>query len=201
MLVPSLPPPRLRRIFTRRCMTVPNALKLAGQSVHSAADSYLSRRQTIRTEQEMEILGKRLARGRERGDILFLRGDLGTGKTCVARGFVREFTQRNDLIVTSPTYLLVNSYDDAADVSLVYHVDLYRLDAVTEQDMAALGLAEAFERGITLVEWPERLDQASVPSERLDVWLSYDDDDAQVRHVELEPIGERWKKFADASLC
>lgn len=62
---------------------------------------------------------------------------------------MRAYTQQLELAVTSPTYLLVNTYDEARELPAVYHVDLYRLDAVTEQDVAALGLAEAFERGWT----------------------------------------------------
>ncbi|EGZ29670.1 hypothetical protein PHYSODRAFT_294711 [Phytophthora sojae] len=146
----------------------------------------------------MELLGQRLARDGQAGDVLFLRGDLGCGKTCLARGFVRAYTQQLELAVTSPTYLLVNTYDEARELPAVYHVDLYRLDAVTEQDVAALGLAEAFERGITLVEWPERLDVESAPEERLEVYISYDEEDAEIRHVKLDPIGERWSRlFAD----
>ncbi|KAH7488744.1 hypothetical protein PRIC1_007131 [Phytophthora ramorum] len=142
----------------------------------------------------MEMLGERLARGRQRGDVVFLRGDLGCGKTCLARGFVRAHTKLEELAVTSPTYLLVNTYDEATDLPVVYHVDLYRLDAVTGQDATALGLAEAFEKGITLVEWPERFDEESMPTERLDVEISYDENDAEIRHVEFKPFGERWTK-------
>ncbi|CAI5734019.1 unnamed protein product [Peronospora destructor] len=143
----------------------------------------------------MEMLGERLARGRQPGDVLFLRGDLGCGKTCLARGFVRAHTQQKELAVTSPTYLLVNTYDEAVGLPIVHHVDLYRLDIMTEQDVTALGLIEAFEREITLVEWPERLDEASVPAERLEVQISYDEENAEIRRVELQPIGERWTKL------
>ncbi|CAH0488008.1 unnamed protein product [Peronospora farinosa] len=143
----------------------------------------------------MEMLGKRLARGRQAGDVLFLRGDLGCGKTCLARGFVRAHTQQKELAVMSPTYLLVNTYDEAVDLPMVYHIDLYRLEAVTKQDVTALGLLEAFEREITLVEWPERLDKASVPAERLEVQISYDEENTEIRRIELRPIGERWTKL------
>ncbi|OWZ05378.1 YjeE family ATPase [Phytophthora megakarya] len=138
----------------------------------------------------MEKLGEKLAQGRKPGDVLFLYGDLGCGKTCLARGFIRAYTGQKSLAVTSPTYLLVNTYDEA--VPTVYHVDLYRLNAVTKQDAMALGLAEAFGKGITLVEWPERFDRESVPTERLDVRISYDENDGETRHVEFHPIGEQW---------
>ncbi|CAI5713547.1 unnamed protein product [Hyaloperonospora brassicae] len=146
----------------------------------------------------METLGERLAQGRQPGDVLFLQGDLGCGKTCLARGFVRAHTQLTQLAVPSPTYLLVNTYDDAPDTAAVYHVDLYRLSTVTEQDAAALGLAAAFERGITLVEWPERLDETSAPRERLEIRMSYVEGEFETRHVELRPVGQRWtSRFAE----
>ncbi|KAG7401762.1 hypothetical protein PHYBOEH_011051 [Phytophthora boehmeriae] len=155
----------------------------------------LPRLHTTRSQRDMELLGERLARGRRAGDVIFLHGDLGCGKTCLARGFIRAHTDKEQLVVTSPTYLLVNTYDEAADLPVVYHVDLYRLDAVTEQDAAALGLAQAFENGITLVEWPERFAAESVPKERLDVKISYDEDDPETRRVELWPNGERWQQL------
>lgn len=49
--------------------------------------------------------------------------------------------------------------------------------------------------GITLVEWPERLDVESAPEERLEVYISYDEEDAEIRHVKLDPIGERWSRL------
>ncbi|RLN90601.1 hypothetical protein BBJ28_00025809, partial [Nothophytophthora sp. Chile5] len=120
--------------------------------------------------------------------------------TCFARGFIRAHQQLEELPVTSPTYLLVNTYDDSPSLPPVYHVDLYRLDAVTEQDAVALGLAEAFEQGITLVEWPERFAVDSVPSERLEVRISYDEQDAEARHIHFKPFGARWAtRFASES--
>ncbi|TDH68811.1 hypothetical protein CCR75_001401 [Bremia lactucae] len=148
-----------------------------------------------RSQQDMEKLGEWLARNRRAGDVLFLYGDLGCGKTCLARGFLRAYTQQQNLIVTSPTYLLVNTYDETSKLPIVYHVDLYRLEVVTGQDVIALGLKEAFEQGITLVEWPERFEKHSVPTERLDVRISYDEEDSEIRHVELQPIGGRWTNF------
>lgn len=51
--------------------------------------------------------------------------------------------------------------------------------------------------GISLVEWPERFDAASVPSERLDVVIKYDDNDESLRHVTFHPFGERWTSESD----
>ncbi|KAG6616924.1 YjeE family ATPase [Phytophthora cinnamomi] len=181
--------------YARRWLSVAASTTYVNKVSVSAAESRLPRSHTTTCARDMELLGQRLARGRQPGDVLFLRGDLGCGKTCLARGFVRAHTQRPTLAVTSPTYLLVNTYDEARELPPVFHVDLYRLDAVTEQDVAALGLADAFERGITLVEWPERLDAGSVPEERLDVRISYDEGDAEIRRVQFDPVGERWMRL------
>ncbi|KAK1947521.1 tRNA threonylcarbamoyladenosine biosynthesis protein TsaE [Phytophthora citrophthora] len=182
-------------IYSRKYASVVTSRCTISKSIATATNGYLSRVHTVKSQQDMETLGEQLAKNRQPGDVLFLHGDLGCGKTCLARGFVREYTRHKELAVTSPTYLLVNTYDEAVELPPVYHVDLYRLDTVTEQDTVALGLAEAFERGITLVEWPERFDEESVPKERLNVKISYDEEDAEIRHVELQPVGEKWMKL------
>ncbi|CAH0475516.1 unnamed protein product [Peronospora belbahrii] len=200
MLRRRSPASLLRRRCTRYYSSFAVPLTLDNKIKKYDTDTYLSRLQMTRSQEDMEILGERLAQGRQTGDVLFLRGDLGCGKTCLARGFVRAHTQQKELTVTSPTYLLVNTYNGEANLPVVYHVDLYRLDGMTEQDVAAVGLAEAFERGITLIEWPERLNEASVPAERLEVRISYVDGNTDIRRVELQPIGERWTKLFATSI-
>ncbi|TYZ59968.1 hypothetical protein PybrP1_002445 [[Pythium] brassicae (nom. inval.)] len=160
------------------------------------------------SQDEMEAIGAHVgAQHLRAGDVIFLRGDLGCGKTCFARGFIRQLAENAALAVTSPTYLLVNTYELPRSSLLVSHVDLYRLDRVGAQDSAALGLADAFANGISLVEWPERFDSASVPVERLEVHIAYDDDDnddgcrdsettgddvSARRRVSFHPFGARW---------
>lgn len=70
----------------------------------------------IPTPEDMEDLGAVLSMGTGPGDSILLKGDLGAGKTCLARGFVRARTGMSDISVTSPTYLLSNTYeaDDGA---------------------------------------------------------------------------------------
>ncbi|KAL3674854.1 hypothetical protein V7S43_000778 [Phytophthora oleae] len=181
--------------YARRYASIGASTCPISKNIATATDGYLSRIHTTKSQQDMEKLGERLAKDRQAGDVLFLHGDLGCGKTCLARGFVRKLTGHTQLAVTSPTYLLVNTYGEASDLPPVYHVDLYRLDIVAEQDTVALGLTEAFERGITLVEWPERFDEDSVPKQRLDVKISYDEEDTEIRHVKLQPVGERWTQL------
>jgi N-acetylmuramate 1-kinase len=96
-------------------------------------------------------LGEDVARALKKGDVLALSGELGAGKSTLARALIRAIANDPDLDVPSPTFTLVQSYDLRIPVS---HFDLYRLNVPDE--LNELGLDEASERGIALAEWPER---------------------------------------------
>jgi tRNA threonylcarbamoyl adenosine modification protein YjeE len=100
-----------------------------------------------------EALAARLARLAEKGDVLALAGDLGAGKTLFARAFIRAYTGLADEEVPSPTFTLAQVYEGGR--WLVWHFDLYRLDK--PEHALELGLEEAIDQGVVLIEWPERL--------------------------------------------
>lgn len=102
-------------------------------------------------EEATSQLGADLARSAKPGDLILLDGDLGAGKSTLARAFLRGLYDAPDLEVPSPTYTLVQHYHGLAQA---LHVDLYRTKSAYESD--ELGLMEALETGIVLVEWPER---------------------------------------------
>jgi len=103
------------------------------------------------TEADMLALGVRLAAGLEPGEVIGLSGDLGVGKTTLARGMLRGLGF--DGRVKSPSYGLVESYK--AGGLVVHHLDLYRLGAPEELDF--IGLEDLLEPGsVLLIEWPER---------------------------------------------
>ena len=104
-------------------------------------------------------LGRKLARICAAGDVIALHGDLGAGKSSLARALIRELAGAA-IDVPSPTFTLVQTYDLPAFP--VWHVDLYRLSDPAEVD--ELGLEEALERGALLVEWPERLPDGVFPN-------------------------------------
>ena len=108
-------------------------------------------------------LGAAIAGGLQPGDAVALWGDLGAGKTTLARAILQALGVRED--VPSPTFTLVQSYATLPPVS---HYDLYRLK--TAREMQELGFEDALADGAVLVEWPERAPEA-LPPEALHVRL------------------------------
>jgi tRNA threonylcarbamoyladenosine biosynthesis protein TsaE len=122
------------------------------------------------------------------GDVVALEGDLGVGKTELARGVVRALAGAG-VAVPSPTFTLMQVYETPGGLTLT-HADLYRLGG--PEDVAELGLEEAWERGALLVEWPERAGDL-LPAERLTVRLRHlPEGGPEARGVEVEGDG-RWR--------
>jgi tRNA threonylcarbamoyl adenosine modification protein YjeE len=103
------------------------------------------------------------------GDLVGLSGELGAGKTELARALVRRLTGDSGLEVPSPTFTLLQVYESAAGP--VVHADFYRISGAGE--LVELGWDDLTERAITLVEWPERASDALAP-DRLDIRLDLD---------------------------
>lgn len=100
-----------------------------------------------------EELGRRIAQMLRPGDVIALSGDLGAGKTTLARGVLKALGLRGE--APSPTFAIVQPYEPP-DVRLpVWHIDLYRLEGA--DDVLELGLDEGREHAVLLIEWPDRL--------------------------------------------
>lgn len=128
-------------------------------------------------------LGRALGKALRAGDVIFLQGDLGAGKTTLARGLIEAVAGVSD--IPSPTYNIVQIYEAAGFD--VWHVDLYRLKAAEEA--FELGLDEAFRSAVCLVEWPERL-QGVLGAPSLEVVLQPDGAGGRVAMLRAGPEWE-----------
>jgi tRNA threonylcarbamoyladenosine biosynthesis protein TsaE len=129
---------------------------------------------TLPTLDDTAALGRRIAAGLRAGDALLLEGPLGAGKSALARAILRALLDDPALVVPSPTFTLVQTYD--APGFAVAHFDLWRLDgpaALTE-----LGWDEARD-GVVIVEWPDRLGDLR-PADARVVRLAYGPGDSRV---------------------
>jgi tRNA threonylcarbamoyladenosine biosynthesis protein TsaE len=126
-------------------------------------------------------LGAAIAARLVPGDAVLLKGDLGSGKTTLARAILAALGVSEN--VPSPTFTLVQAYDTPG--LLVSHYDLYRLKR--ESELEELGLDEALDQGAALIEWPERA-ASRLPPDALTAAL---DTDRERRAVLEGPA--RWK--------
>ena len=132
------------------------------------------------TEEDTTALGEQLAREFATGDVVLLIGNLGAGKTTLAKGIVRGLTGVSTDEVSSPTFTLIHEYGEQPKV---YHIDLYRLD--TPEEVAALGLDDLFETGICLIEWGERF-RDMMPERRVEIDL--DTQESETRQIRVSNL-------------
>lgn len=153
------------------------------------------RKLALDTLEDTHLLGELLASNARAGDIICLSGCMGAGKTAFARSYIRHARNDPDLDVTSPTYLLDNTYPPPypvhpqsishttdnnstnlkhiSIVPTIHHMDLWRLENV--QDRVLVDFDQAFTSHICLIEWPDRLGDF-LPQTRLDIVLSFADE-------------------------
>jgi tRNA threonylcarbamoyladenosine biosynthesis protein TsaE len=136
----------------------------------------------------------RLARVLRPGDVVVLTGDLGAGKTVLAKGIAAGLGVTEPVV--SPTFTIVREYE--GDVPL-QHLDVYRLDHL--QEVIDLGLDELLDgHAVTVVEWGEAV-SALLPADRLEVSLMLlppEEADDDTRVVELHGVGATWAARAHA---
>src|SRR2546425_7132359 len=123
-----------------------------------------------RSEEETIALGESLARELPSRAVVLLIGDLGAGKTTLAKGIVKGLGAGEPDDVSSPTFTLIHEYG-----TRVYHIDLYRLDRAAEA--AALGIEELFDKeAVVLIEWGERFPELW-PAEHIEIRLEQGEGD------------------------
>lgn len=115
----------------------------------------------LASEDATRALAARMAQGLRAGDTLLLQGPIGAGKTFFARALIRTLLARAGRVeeVPSPTFTLVQTYE--AGALEIWHADLYRLTSADE--VTELGLEDAFDTALCLVEWPDRLGDLAPP--------------------------------------
>lgn len=123
-------------------------------------------------------------------DVILLKGDLGAGKTTLAKDIITSLVPEITSI-PSPTFTLSQTYDTPKGE--VWHYDLYRLK--NSEEVLELGIDEAFASGICLIEWPERLGNLRLPHALLEVELILTGpDDQREAHLKLsESWQQRWQ--------
>lgn len=122
--------------------------------------------------QETQNLGQELAASIKRGEspgVLYLHGDLGSGKTTFVQGFARGLGLTHARLL-SPTFIIVRRYQLPDSGIFFHHIDLYRTN--DESQLTTLGLDEIFAdpQNYVAVEWPERLETHTAKVHR-DIWF------------------------------
>ncbi|MBO9473677.1 tRNA (adenosine(37)-N6)-threonylcarbamoyltransferase complex ATPase subunit type 1 TsaE [Shimia sp. R10_1] len=124
-------------------------------------------------------------------DVLLLEGPIGAGKTHFARSLIQSLLPVAE-DVPSPTFTLVQVYETAE--SEIWHADLYRLTSPDE--VVELGLTDAFEEAICLVEWPDRLADLQ-PDSALFLSFSLGEDEGQ-RHLTITAKDQKWAPLLES---
>ena len=119
---------------------------------------------------DLEKISNKIKKKLSPGDVIFLYGEIGVGKTTFARLLINNYEKEKKLKVSevlSPTFNIVFEYD--MKKLTIKHYDLYRLK--NDRDIKNIGLFEDLERTITLIEWPELIKEK--PSNRIDLFFEY----------------------------
>jgi tRNA threonylcarbamoyladenosine biosynthesis protein TsaE len=139
----------------------------------------------------MEALGQRLARSARCPGVIYLQGELGTGKTTLARGLLRGFGYHGK--VKSPTHTLIEPYPLGG--LNVYHLDLYRLGS--SEELEWIGIRDLLaEDALLLVEWPDQ-GRGVLPPPDLVIVIDYLD---QGRKLRLQPVTAQGERLVAACL-
>jgi len=137
-------------------------------------------------------LGENIGRLIQPGDVICLSGELGAGKTTLAKGIGHGWGAVE--VVTSPTFVFVNEYT-RADGGRLYHADVYRLKDAADAESIALADILSDMTSTVLIEWPERV-KTYLPEARLWVELMWESEG--VRRIRGQGVGARYDSFLEA---
>jgi tRNA threonylcarbamoyladenosine biosynthesis protein TsaE len=154
-----------------------------------AVPAATERQITTTSSESTRALGTRLGAVAAAGDLVCLWGELGVGKTQLAKGLGKGLGI--DATINSPSFILMAEYPGRLRL---FHVDLYRLDGA-DQAIASGLLDERQAEGVTVIEWPERLADA-LPEDRLDVL--FDGSGDEPRRLTIRATGPRHERYLPA---
>jgi len=138
----------------------------------------------LSSEKKTEELANKLLKKLKLGDVIFLYGEIGVGKTTFVRYLINGFQKENNIKlteVTSPTFNIINEYE--INQTKINHYDLFRLKSVEETKN--LGLFDNFTNSITLVEWPQIIKEK--PKNLIEFDFKYENDHQQ-RYVQIKGL-------------
>ena len=147
----------------------------------------------ITAENDTANFAKEFSKIIKKGDVVFLYGEIGVGKTTFVRYLINHLQKINNIKiteVTSPTFNLVNEYD--LGIFIIQHYDLYRLKS--SEEIKNIGLLENQKDILTLIEWPEKIDNKI--DNKIDLFFKYGED-MQERSLSIK--GLRNKKLNEIS--
>ena len=139
------------------------------------------------SENETKEFAKKFASKLNKGDVLVLSGDLGSGKTKFTEGFLSYFDLEDE--ISSPTFTIVNEYHKN-DIN-IYHFDVYRLEDSSE--FYAIGGDEYFEKGICIIEWGELIEDA-LPKKYIKIDFSRNSENENERILNVQLIGQDFNR-------
>lgn len=134
-----------------------------------------------KSEQDTIELGKKIAEKLEKGTVIVLTGDLGSGKTKLTEGILTYFGLENE--ISSPTFTIVNEYN--TENLNIYHFDVYRLEE--EEEFLSIGGEEYFEKGACIIEWGEMIENV-LPNIYTKISFSRDLNNENQRRIIVQKI-------------
>ena len=136
-------------------------------------------------------LSKRIGKLLSKGDVIFLYGEIGVGKTTFVRGLINNLEVEKGMVesqILSPTFNIVFDYE--IKKLKIMHYDLYRLKDST--DINELGIFDEIEDHVILIEWPELIEKK--PKNRIEMFFGYLDEDLKKRNLKIKGYG-KWSNY------